>query len=129
MRTTVARVLTIAGLVAAVGTIGYAAQATKPAPAAKTAAHSMAKAESASGKIVSFDETSKTLTIATSKGEERFMLGSSARIQEGAKTITAANLSSLAGHSAKVRYTVSGSDRMAESVMVSGSAQGGAKKK
>lgn len=129
MRTTVVRVLTIAGLVAAVGTIGYAAEAQKPAPAAKTASHSMAKSESASGKIVAFDETSKTLTLSTSKGEEKFMLGSTARIQEGAKTITASNLSSLAGHSAKVRYTVSGSDRMAESVMVSGSTQASAKKK
>ena len=51
------------------------------------------KALSATGRIVSFDDSSKTLTLSTAKGEEKFVLGSSARLQEGAKTITAANLS------------------------------------
>jgi len=81
------------------------------------------KALSATGKIVSFDDSTKTLTLSTAKGEEKFVLGSSARLQQGAKTITAANLSSLAGHQAKVRYTGSGSDKAAESVMVSGGAR------
>jgi hypothetical protein len=85
-----------------------------------TAASSAPKALSATGKIVGFDDSSKTLTLSTAKGEEKFVLGSSARLQEGAKTITAENLSSLAGHQAKVRYTASGSDKSAESVMVSG---------
>ena len=51
------------------------------------------------------------------------MLGSSSRLQEGAKTITTANLSGLAGYQAKVRYTASGSNKSAESVMVSGGAR------
>ena len=72
---------------------------------------------------MSFDSGSKTLTLSTAKGEEKFVLGSSARLQEGAKTITADSLSSLAGHQAKVRYTASGSDKAAESVMVSGGAR------
>jgi hypothetical protein len=118
--------LSIVGLVVTLGGIGYAEQASKMAKApAKAAAP---KAASATGKIVSFDEASKTLTISTSKGEEKFVLGSNVRVQEGAKTITAANLSGLTGHQAKVRYTASGSDKTAESVMVSGGTAAHAKK-
>jgi hypothetical protein len=118
--------LGIVGLVATLGGVGFAEQASKMAKApAKEAAP---KAAAATGKIVSFDEGSKTLTISTSKGEEKFVLGSNVRLQEGAKTITAANLSSLTGHQAKVRYTASGGDKTAESVMVSGGSTAHAKK-
>ena len=105
--------LTGGGVNAQTATRATTAISTAPAP----------KALSATGKIVSFDDSSKTLTLSTAKGEEKFVLGSSARLQEGAKTITAADLSSLAGHQAKVRYTGSGSDKAAESVMVSGGAR------
>ena len=104
---------------AGVGVMAQTAAKAKTAPAASWAP----KALSATGKIVGFDDASKTLTLSTAKGEEKFVLGSSARLQEGAQTITAANLSSLAGHQAKVRYTASGSDKSAESVMVSGGAR------
>jgi hypothetical protein len=114
----------IAALVAALGGVGYA-QTTKSAKPAKTAAP---KAASATGKIVSYDDASKTLTISTSKGEEKFVLGSSVKLNEGAKTITAANLSSLTGQQAKVHYTASGSDKTAESVMVSEPAHAAKKK-
>jgi hypothetical protein len=118
--------LGIVGLVVTLGGIGFAEQTSKMAKApAKAAAP---KAESATGKIVSFDEGSKTLTISTSKGEEKFVLGSNVHLQEGAKTITAANLSGLTGHQAKVRYTASGGDKTAESVMVSGGSTAHAKK-
>jgi hypothetical protein len=116
----------IAALVAALGGVGYA-QTTKSAKPAKTSAPA-AKAASATGKIVSFDDASKTLTISTSKGEEKFVLGSSVKLNEGAKTITSANLSSLTGQQAKIRYTVSGSDKTAESVMVSEPAHAAKKK-
>jgi uncharacterized protein YpmB len=117
----------IAALVAALGGVGYA-QTTKSAKPAKTSAPAAPKAASATGKIVSYDDASKTLTISTSKGEEKFVLGSSAKLNEGAKTITAANLSSLAGQQAKVHYTVSGTDKTAESVMVSAPAHASKKK-
>ena len=109
-------------LILAFAGVGVMAQ---PGAKANTAPASSAapKALSATGKIVGFDDASKTLTLSTAKGEEKFVLGSSARLQEGAQTITAANLSSLAGHQAKVRYTASGSDKSAESVMVSGGAR------
>jgi hypothetical protein len=109
-------------LLSALAGVGMAAQATSKEKAPAATAAASPKALSATGKIVGFDDTSKTLTLSTAKGEERFVLGSAARLQEGAKTITTANLSSLAGHQAKVRYTASGSDKAAESVMVSGGA-------
>jgi hypothetical protein len=111
----------VAMLVAALAGVGLAAQ-TAATPKTKEVAVAP-KALSATGKIVSFDSNSRTLTLATAKGEEKFLLGSSARLQEGAKTITADNLSSLAGHQAKVRYAASGSEKSAESVMVSGGAR------
>jgi hypothetical protein len=101
-----------AGLSAQTGTKGK----TAAAPAAP-------KALSATGQIVGFDDATKTLTLSTAKGEEKFVLVSSSRLQEGPKTITTANLSSLAGHQAKVRYTASGGGNSAESVMVSGGAR------
>ena len=116
----------IATLVAALGGVGYA-QTTKSAKASKSAT-AAPKAASATGKIVSFDDASKTLTLSTSKGEEKFVLGSNVKLNEGAKAITTANLSSLAGQQAKVHYTVSGSDKTAESVMVSAPAHAAKKK-
>ena len=105
--------LTGEGALAQTATRATTGMSTAPAP----------KALSATGKIVSFDDSTKTLTLSTAKGEEKFVLGSNSHLQEGAKTITTANLSSLAGHQAKVRYTGSGSDKAAESVMVSGGAR------
>jgi phage baseplate assembly protein gpV len=122
--------LSMAALVVTAGGISYAAQTSKStapkAPAAKTTAP---KAMSATGKIVSYDDASKTLTISTGKGEEHFVLGTSARLQEGAKTITTSTLSGLTGHQAKVHYTMNGSDKTAESVMVSGGAAKSSAKK
>jgi hypothetical protein len=112
----------VAVLMAALAGAGQAAQTgTKGRTAAAAAA--TPRALSATGKIIGFDDSTKTLTLSTTKGEEKFVLGSSVRLQEGAKTITAANLSSLAGHQAKVRYTDAGGDKAAESVMVSGGAR------
>jgi hypothetical protein len=129
---TVLMALSVAAAVTAFGTTGFAAQAatTKAKPAAATrpaAATTATKAMSATGKIVGYDDGTRTLTLSTSKGNEKFMLDSGAKLQEGAKTIAAADLSGMAGHQAKVRYTASGSEKTAESVMVSGGA--GAKSK
>ena len=111
----------VAVLLATVAGAGPSAQTSTNGKTAAAAA--TPKALSATGKIVGFDNATKTLTLSTPKGEEKFLLGSSARLQEGAKTITTANLSGLAGYQAKVRYTGSGSDKAAESVMVSGGAR------
>lgn len=113
----------VAAIAAALGGVAVTAQtASVKAPAAASMSKGP-KAMSATGKIVGFDDASKTLTLSTSKGDEKFVLGSGARLQEGAKTITTQSLSSLAGHQAKVRYTASGGEMTAESVMVSGGAR------
>ena len=111
----------VAVLLATVAGAGPSAQTSTNGKTSAAAA--TPKALSATGKIVGFDNATKTLTLSTAKGEEKFVLGSSARLQEGAKTITTANLSGLAGYQAKVRYTASGSNKAAESVMVSGGAR------
>jgi hypothetical protein len=106
-------------LIAAVGGVGYAGQAAAKAPNAVGSA-STGKSLSATGKIVSFDGGTKTLTLSTPTGEQKFMVGSTARVQQGAKPIAAGSLSKMAGRRAKVRYTAASGDMAAESVMVSG---------
>jgi hypothetical protein len=112
----------VGALIAAVGGVGHAAQAAK-APRAAAAHASTGKSLSATGQIVSFDDATKTLTLSTTEGEQKFMIGSKARVQQGARTITAGTLSSMAGRRAKVRYTEASGDMAAESVMVSGAAR------
>ena len=82
----------LAVLLATVAGAGPSAQTSTNGKTA-AAAPATPKALSATGKIVGFDNATKTLTLSTPKGEEKFVLGSSVRLQEGAKTITAANLS------------------------------------
>jgi hypothetical protein len=107
----------------AVVTAGAAAALGAPAQGPDRQARSLAS----TGTIVSYDAKTRTLELKTSEGKERFVLVSDARVQESARTIDATTLPSLAGRDAKVRYTVSGTTRSAESVMVSGGA--GAKSK
>ncbi len=92
----------VGALIAAVGGVGYAAQAAK-APKAAAANVSTARSMSATGDIVSFDGETRTLTLSTPEGEQKFMIGSRARVQQGARTIAAGSLSSMAGRRAKVR--------------------------
>jgi hypothetical protein len=108
----------IVAFIASGSGLAFAAQASKAKAAAATTT-STAKPMSATGKIVKFDESTKALTLSTANGEETFTLGSSVKLHEGAKAITASNLSTLTGREAKVRYTAAGSDKSAESVMVS----------
>ena len=108
----------VAILVTALGGAAFATQTAASAQGTPSP-----KGMASTGTIVGFDDGTRTLTLSTPKGEEKFVLGSRVRLQEGAKTITTENLSGLAGHQAKVRYTASGSSRSAESVMVSGGAR------
>ncbi len=73
----------------------------------------------ATGKITAFDAATNTLTVATSHGDERFMLASPwPRIQEGKKTLAVAKLADLSGHQAQVHYTESGGTRAVASIHV-----------
>ena len=61
----------------------------------------------------------QTLTIQTAKGKENVTVSSSAKIREGSKTMTVADLSKEAGARVKIRYTEKGGQKEAESVTVS----------
>jgi hypothetical protein len=99
----------------------HAKQSSKSsaAPTAKPAATTTL---AASGKIVSFDATSQSLTLSTSKGEERFTLDSSTRLQESSHSIAPADLAKLTGHQATVRYHDASGQKSVVSVRVSSAA-------
>jgi hypothetical protein len=92
----------------------YAAQATKEAKPHATAAKSMA----ATGKIAKYDQSSKTVTLTTSKGDESFVLGDNAKVTHSGKAVS--DLSTLVGHSAKVHYTEAAGTKTATSISVAG---------
>lgn len=119
---------------AAVAVIALAA----PARAAQAAAggHQKGKpmatagtATVATGKIVKFDASANTVTIATSGGEQQFVLNSSSKIREGSKSLAAADLEKLAGHRATIRYTESNGQKMVQSLGVAGGPKGRRAKK
>jgi hypothetical protein len=128
-------VVTIAALSLA-GT-AIAAQTKTPSSAAKAAPATQqtsastskpAKTKStstslvATGKIATFDPASQALTLTTSKGEQQFTVGPSARLQESSKTITVADLGKLTGHKATVHYNETSGTKNVESIHVSSSA-------
>lgn len=61
----------------------------------------------------------QTLTIKTAKGTEDVTLAPSARIHEGSKTMTVADLNHQTGARVKVRYTEKSGQKQAQSVTVS----------
>ena len=72
---------------AAPATQQTSASTSKPAKTKSTSTSLVA-----TGKIATFDAASQALTLTTSKGEQQFTVGPSARLQESSKTITAADL-------------------------------------
>lgn len=124
--------LTAAAAVLLFSGAALASQA-KPAPKEK-ATHTKASATTgttlvAKGKIVGYDPSNSTLTITTSKGEERFTVSSTAQIHQGSKSIGAEALANLTGREANVRYMESGGQRTVESVRVSKGGRATAPKK
>ena len=135
---TVIRPLALA--VAALSLAGAALAAQAKAPSSKPSQQSSPQTASASsatpakskaqtattlvatGKIVQFDATGQALTLSTSKGEQHFTVGPSARLQESSHTITAADLGKFAGHKATVRYKESPGEKSVESIRVSSTA-------
>jgi hypothetical protein len=75
----------------------------------------------ATGKIVQFDVTGQALTLATSKGEQHFTVGSSTHLEDSSHEITLDDLGKLAGHKATVRYKESAGEKNVESIRVSSS--------
>jgi hypothetical protein len=100
---------------------GAAKPATATAPATKTAAAKPAAKTTAlvtTGTIVRFDTASNMLVVSTSQGEQSFALTSSPRIEDGSKTIAAADLAKLTGRTVKVHYTESAGQKNVASVRV-----------
>jgi hypothetical protein len=76
----------------------------------------------ASGKIVRFDAAGQALTIQTSKGDQHFTLGPTARLRDSSHAISPDDLGKLTGHKATVRYKETAGAKNVESVQVSSSA-------
>jgi len=70
------------------------------------------------GSVVRFDASAKRLTIKTETGEEVVSVGTSTRISEGPKRLSASDLGSLTGYQAKVRYREERGRRVADSIML-----------
>jgi phage baseplate assembly protein gpV len=116
----------VAAMVAAAAITGQAIGVQTTKAAAQTKRHH----EAVSGKLQSYDASSKLLKVQTPKGEEQFTIASDAVVRQGAKKLTADDLASHSGQNVKVRYTESNGQKMADSVtLAGGSMQASAKKK
>lgn len=60
--------------------------------------------QSVSGQLVSYETSSRTLTLATEAGEQRFVVSDSAAVHEGARDVSLVTLASARGCRAKVWY-------------------------
>jgi hypothetical protein len=102
--------------------------AAKPAAAKPAATKAAPKATAlvTTGSIVRYDAASSMLVVSTAQGEQSFALTSSPRIQDGTKTVAAADLSKLTGRSVQVRYTEDMGKKNVESVRVQKAAMKGA---
>ena len=59
---------------------------------------------SVSGQLVSYEGASRTLTLATEAGEQRFVVSDGAAVHEGARDVSLVTLASARGCRAKVWY-------------------------
>jgi hypothetical protein len=111
-------IATISVALLAVAGATYAAQEkAAPEPAKKSAAQ---RVDTIKGTVKTFDAATNTLTISTAKGvDQSFVLEPKAALHEGTKAIAAADLSTLAGREATIRYMAAEGQKRAESVMVS----------
>ncbi len=72
------------------------------------------------GTIQAYDVESKTLTVSTERGSERFVIGETTRIRERWRAIDASALEHMAGRRVAVRYVDANDARRVESVHVYG---------
>jgi hypothetical protein len=72
----------------------------------------------ASGKIERVDTGAKSLVVTQGTHEMTFVLAADAHLTQGKKSVTPAELGSEVGHTVKVRYTTSGTQRIADRVEV-----------
>lgn len=91
-----------------------ATQTEKPKVAAVKVATPAAL--TASGKVVKFDEATKTLTVTIKAVDKDFTLAADAKIMVGAKTAMASDL--VAGKNVKVTYTTVDTKNVASKVTI-----------
>ena len=121
MRTTVPVLITALTLAA----VPVFAQTTSQ-PATRNSAAASARSKSspkpttvrATGKLSTFDASSRMLTLTGSKGDQQFTLADSTRIQQGSKKIDMVTLGKLTGQTATVSYVESSGQRTVQSVRV-----------
>jgi len=87
------------------------------AGATMTAAPLHSRAHALVGTLQKVD--GQTLTIQTANGTENITVSSSAKIREGSKTMTVADLNRETGARVKVRYTEKSGQKQAQSVTIS----------
>lgn len=79
------------------------------------------KTQTAKGQLTAVDTDAKTLTVKTGEGEQRFQYTDSTKIT-GAQG-GAAGLASASGREVTVTFSMSGADRVAESIEVAADAK------
>ena len=72
----------------------------------------------ATGQVERYDASTSTLVLKQAAHEMTFMLASNAKLTEGKKAITGADLGGLVGHEARVRYMSQGDTHQADHVQV-----------
>ena len=72
----------------------------------------------ASGRIERVDTAAKSLVVMQGTHEMTFVLAADAHLTQGKKAVTPAELGGDVGRMAKVRYTTSGSQRIADRVEI-----------
>jgi hypothetical protein len=115
--------LAAAAVLVTATTYAAPAQATKPATksaAAKTTTAPKPKAHSVVGTLDKYDSGANTIVVNTGKGTETLSLSSTSSVRMGAKTMSAADLSSHTGDHVKVRYSESNGQRTVQSVQIQG---------
>ena len=98
----------------------YAAPQATKATTKSVAATSKPKAHSVVGTLDKYDSGANTVVINTGKATDTLSLSSTSTIHMGAKTMSAADLSSHTGDRVKVRYSESNGQRTIQSLQIEG---------
>jgi len=96
--------------------------ATTKQAAAKTTTAPKPKAHSVVGTLDKYDSGANSIVVNTGKGTETLSLSSTSAVRMGAKTMSAADLSSHTGDRVKVRYSELNGQRTVQSVQIQGKA-------
>ena len=99
-----------------------------PATAAQSTTTPKINHGSVAGKLESYDASNRTMKVRAGKAEQEFKLTSNAVVRMGAKTLTAGDLASHQGQNIKVRYTVTDSSKMADSITIADTPHHGGKR-